>query len=151
MDIEALARPPATHLRGDEHVLAHGKRPERLEPLEGSSDPRTRPVMWLRFGEVFVLEHHPTGVRRLKTGDDVEERRLARAVRTDQAGDMAGLHRDRHVLECLQPTEADRHARRREQGHYEVPAGAGGGAATAGSGSVTPVATPAGGVPAAFW
>ena len=54
-----------------------------------------------------AVEHHPPGGRRLQPGDDVEQRRLAGAVRPDQPGDAALRHLDVGFL-------AARRARRSE-------------------------------------
>ena len=86
-----LGGPAPAHLERDEHVLARGEAAERLEPLERARDAEPGPRVALGARHVAPVEADAPARRLLQPGDDVEERRLARAVRTDQPGDLPGL------------------------------------------------------------
>jgi hypothetical protein len=49
-------------------------------------------------------------VRPDEAAQDIQQRGLARAVRTDDAHDMLGRHRERNGVQCGQPAEPHRHA-----------------------------------------
>ncbi len=66
--------------------------------------------------DVLALEEHPPVGGLLQAGEDVEHRRLARAVRPDQADDLARGHVERHLVERAQASEADRDPVRGEHG-----------------------------------
>ena len=76
--LELLARPAATHLGGDQHVVAHAQRAEGLEPLEGAADPEAGSLVRLGVRDVFAVEDDRAAGGRLQTGDHVEQRGLAR-------------------------------------------------------------------------
>ena len=88
---------------------------------------RTRPAAAIasggRAGDVRAGEDDPAGVRRLEAGDQVEQRRLAGAVRADHRGDAAvdDLQIDR--IDGDQPAEPPRHVLQREQRHALPPRG----------------------------
>src|SRR3546814_7166372 len=73
-----------------EDFLACGQRTEHLEALEGAGYALPGPRVGLGAGEVLAVEQHGTADRLLQTGDDVEQRRLASTVGTDQARDVPG-------------------------------------------------------------
>ena len=106
--LELLARPPAPHLRGDEHVVADAEGAERLEPLERAPDPEARALVRLDVGDVLAVEDDGAAVGRLQPGDHVEQRGLPRAVRTDEAGDLVLGHVDGDGGKCLEATETHR-------------------------------------------
>src|SRR5580704_14967271 len=115
---QRVAGPTAAVLRGDEHVLQHGQPGEDPGELEGPADaerehPLRRPVRDLLVAEVDVA-----GVDPLVPGHDVEQGRLARSVRPDQAGDRALLDLDRAVLQRLDAAESLGHALGPEQGGH---------------------------------
>ena len=51
--------------------------------------PRLAMLVGAQAGDVVAVEEDPAGVERLEAGDQVEQRRLAGAVRTDDAEDLA--------------------------------------------------------------
>src|SRR5262249_37234710 len=63
-------------------------------------------VRWLAC-HVLLAEVDPPGGRPIQAGQHVEESRLARAVRTDQADDAALRHIERDVVDRNQTTERD--------------------------------------------
>src|SRR5581483_6210756 len=95
---------------------------ERLQALERAPDPTARAEMWLVVGDVVAIEDDAARRRRLQTRDDVEQRGLARAVRTDQAGDDSLVDADRHAVQRLQPAEAHGDVLGLEQRHAATPA-----------------------------
>jgi hypothetical protein len=74
---------------------------------------------WCRLAtrDVATVELDLARVRPEQPGDDVEQRRLAGAVGTDQPRDVTDLDVDRHVAERLQAAEADRDLAHVEEGH----------------------------------
>ena len=67
----------------------------------GPGDAGSTPVM------SWPPKTHPALGRRLQSGDDVEERRLAGSVGPDETVHGAGVHVEIDVLECLEPAEAN--------------------------------------------
>ena len=67
--------------------------------------------------EAFAVEGDLAGIRPVEPRDQVEERRLAGAVRSDQAGDLTVLDAERDVVHGDDAAEPPRHALNREQGH----------------------------------
>ena len=82
---------PRLHVVADEHVVEHGHGPEQGDVLERAReavpDDVVRPD---RLHGVSVDEYRAVA-RAVYAGDDVEERRLARAVRPDERDDLPGL------------------------------------------------------------
>ncbi len=79
--IELGAIPRLARLRGDPHVVERREVRERLELLERAGDPEPGPPERALVGDVDTVEHDLAVGRRLQTGDDVEHRGLAGAVR----------------------------------------------------------------------
>ncbi len=71
--------------------------------------------MRLHRRERLALEHEFAAVRRIDAGQHVEQRRLAGAVRPDQAVDLALTDVERHVGERLHAAEPLADAARDEQ------------------------------------
>ena len=57
--------------------------------LEGPQHALGEEFMWFAGGNIFSLQQDSTGGGWIYPCDDVEQRRLAGAVRTDEAGDGA--------------------------------------------------------------
>ena len=72
-------------------VVPHGERPEHLEPLEGAGEAEPGELVRPRAGHVLAVDEDPALVGLLHAGGDVEQRRLARAVRPDEADDLPVL------------------------------------------------------------
>ena len=98
---------PRVDVVGDPHVVAHGQRAERLEPLEGAAHPALGPPVHRRVGDVAAVEPDLAAGRLLQAADHVEAGRLAGAVRPDQPGDPAGLGHERRVVDGGDPAELD--------------------------------------------
>src|SRR5262249_54948709 len=118
-----------------QHVLEHGHPTERPRNLEGARYPslgdrvRGKPV------ETIAAEPDLAAVGRCEARDHVEERGLARAVRSDEAGDRALAHGERASGERLDAAKAlgdpgdgkqrSRHGSSRGPGSYVIRARAG--------------------------
>ena len=89
--------PRIARLRGEAHVLARAERGEDMAPLEGARDAFARHAMDRKAGDILAREDHLARVRLQHAGDQVEQRRLAGAVRADDGANLAGLelHVDR--------------------------------------------------------
>jgi hypothetical protein len=93
-------------VRADEHVVEHGHVRAELEILERAGDPQAHHAVRRLAQEVLSLVAHSAGVRLVQARDDVERRGLAGAVRADQSRDLALLHREGDLVECVDPAEA---------------------------------------------
>ena len=78
-------------VRADEHVLEHGHRREELDVLERARDPELDHATRRRAQQGAAVEDDVAGVEPVEARDRVEGRRLAGAVRPDQADDRALL------------------------------------------------------------
>ncbi len=65
----------------------------------------------------MAVQHHSALVWLIQASDDVEERRLASAVRADEPGDRPFVGCERHLVERDDPSEAARHVFDGEQSH----------------------------------
>jgi hypothetical protein len=90
-----------------QHVLEHGHLLEQPQVLERARDAAQRGAARIDAGERLAAQLDRAGVGREVAGDQVEQRGLAGAVRTDQRGDDAGrqvevdvVRRD-HAAEAL--------------------------------------------------
>src|SRR4051794_3177935 len=84
--------------------------------LERAGEPRASAPLRRPACDLALLELDPAGRREVEAGDQVDERRLARAVRADQADDLLPAEREIDALERLHTLEragdADRPQRR---------------------------------------
>ena len=80
--------------RAHDRVVEHREPRERLDELEGAADAgRAHPVR-RQAADRAPAETDRAGVRPMQAGDEVEERRLAGAVRADERGDRVALDRE---------------------------------------------------------
>src|SRR5439155_4977052 len=73
--------------------------------LKGAGDAAPANLMRGEPGDLAALEADRAGARRQGAGDQVEDRRLARAVRSNEAEDLAWLDRERHAIDREKPAE----------------------------------------------
>src|SRR5205085_7182654 len=85
--------------------------------LERPRDPLADDPMRRGAEQALAVERDLARVRPVEPGDQVEERRLAGAVRADQPADLAALDAERDVVDGDDAAEAPRHVLEREQGH----------------------------------
>ena len=83
------------------------QRPEHLEPLEGAGEAEPGELVRPRAGHVLAVDEDPALVGLLHAGGDVEQRRLARAVRPDEADDLPVLQVEADLVDREQAAEAD--------------------------------------------
>src|ERR1051325_1941827 len=79
-------------LPGEDQVLAHRQLREHLQQLEGAADPEAVELAGPHAGDAAAVDAHLPRRRRELAEDAVEQRRLSRAVRPDQAEDLALAH-----------------------------------------------------------
>ena len=79
---------------------------EQRNVLEGATETEVRDLMARRGEDRTVLEEDIALIGDVEAGQAIEERRLAGAVRTDQASDLAGLNVEGDPVERNYTTEA---------------------------------------------
>jgi hypothetical protein len=72
-------------------ILEHGQLREDVGALERTAEPHAAGVMRLHPGNVAAVEPHPAAIRPQMPGDQVEQRRFAGAIGSDDGGDLPGL------------------------------------------------------------
>jgi hypothetical protein len=102
---------------GGEEVLAHRRALHQADVLEGAADPQRGPLVHRQGGDVLALEQHAARGRLVEAGDHVERRRLAGAVRADDADDLPLAELDADVARRLDAAEADGEAPGLKHGH----------------------------------
>src|SRR5215510_10175235 len=90
----------------DLHVLQHGHAEERTRELEGARQASVDDPMGLETRERMAVEVHGSRIGRQESGEQVEQRGLARAVGPEHAGDRTRLQREGYVLDGMQAAEA---------------------------------------------
>ncbi len=98
----------AADVGGDQHVFAHRKLVEELETLERRREAEPGTPRRPKFRDVAPFDVHVTSTGREQAGDHVEQRRLARAVRSDQSGHQPALGGQANAVEGDVSAEADR-------------------------------------------
>ena len=83
----------------EQQVLEHRAAGEDLASLGNGRDAQRDDPVRGQARQIAVAEHHAAAARRREPENGSDERRLAGAVRPEQAGDAARLDRDAHVLE----------------------------------------------------
>ena len=89
--------------RAHEHVLEDGHARQRSRRLERPHEAAPRDCVRRPAVDPLAGERHAAAVGAHEPGDDVEERRLAGAVRADQGRDGAGLDRERRGVDGATP------------------------------------------------
>ena len=102
----ARALAHAAGVRGaHEHVLEHAHVRERLGDLVGAAQAQAADVLPRRVRDVLALELDPARVGPIHAGDEVEEGRLAGAVRPDDAQRFAFAQLHAQVVDDLHAAE----------------------------------------------
>src|SRR5438067_8133282 len=101
----------------ERHIVENGETSRRARHLKGADEPTARDPLRCRTVDASPFELYGSSFSREKSGDDVEQRRLAGAARADQRGDRALLDVERGAVDSPEPTESaddfpDREARR---------------------------------------
>ena len=79
----------AQPLRADQHVVEHAQVAEHAAVLERARDAERREAFGRGARDVVAVERHAAGIGPVGARDQVEQRRLARAVRPDHAQQFA--------------------------------------------------------------
>ena len=90
---------------GDSDVLGHGKGREDPDVLEEAADMFAGDLVRRKAGDVLAVKEDFAGIRSEIAADDVEERRLAGAVRADQSGDLPKGRGKAHIVQGLEGPE----------------------------------------------
>ena len=117
LDVPALgARQPGDEILperlvapdGELEVLEHGQALEHSRLLKLAPDARLCDLRFRQRQQVDILRE-PRGavIRTRLAGHDVHHRRLAGAVRADDAPQLSPVHREREAVERLEAVEAD--------------------------------------------
>ena len=114
---EAGAR---VRVRGGHHVLLDRHVEEEPQRLERARDAELRDLVRREADEVAALEQHLALVGPVDTGDQVEQRRLARAVRPDHADDLALVDVQVEVGDHVQAAERLRDSLELEQRRHQT-------------------------------
>ena len=88
---------------------------EQTERLERAGDTAARDPVRVEPDDRLPLEDDLAAVRRVDAGDQVEERRLAGAVRPDDADDLTFVHDEVEAVDAGQAAERLGQARHLEQ------------------------------------
>src|SRR5688572_12545666 len=116
---------PGAHVAPDHHVFERRKVGEQADVLERARNPGCGDAVGREPGDVSAGEGKPSVVRRVDTGEDVEERGLSRAIGADEAEHLARRDAEGNLLQRLHAAEALADARRfEERAHSGCPAGA---------------------------
>ncbi len=99
---DPLAGLPSRH---QHEVLEHRHAAVLARDLERAAQPLVEDLMGRQVGNVLALEIDAPGIRRMKAGDHVEQRRFACAVGPDETGDCAPAHIQSAVIERPQTPE----------------------------------------------
>ena len=113
----------AAEHRGDLEVVEHAHVGERARHLVGAGQAEPDAGLRRRVRDVHVVERNGAGVERQGAGEQGEQRRLARAVRADDAEDLAFLDLEADVVCNDQRAERLREPAHREHdaSHYRGP------------------------------
>ncbi|MGY3125077.1 hypothetical protein ACVWXQ_009014 [Bradyrhizobium sp. S3.14.4] len=87
------------------HGLLHRQRFEDARDLEGAADAVTHDLRRRAAGEIDAVEQHLAGIRPQGAGDQVEERALACAVRSDHRRERTVGEVQRDVVGRLHAAE----------------------------------------------
>ena len=88
--------------------------------LEGAADPAPRNDVGSEAGDRLSLEANLSGAEWQNAGDEIEQGRLPRAIRADQAGHRPLLHREACAIDGDEAAEAPRHIVDLEDAHRIV-------------------------------
>src|SRR6266478_3560976 len=83
----------------DHQVFGNRHAPERPRDLEAARNTTARAHMRLQARDVLVAEHHGAGLGTERAGNTVDQRRLSRAVRADEAEALSRTNVDADIVE----------------------------------------------------
>ena len=100
----------------DPDIVEHRKIGKQRDVLEGAADADFGDPVRRARQDALAFHQDVAGARLVEPGEAVEERRLAGAVRSDQAEDLALVHVERHAIQRDDAAEHDADVANREQG-----------------------------------
>ena len=100
----------AAHVRAELDDVHHRQVVERGDVLERAHDAAPNQCVRCQPDQLFALPDDAAGAGPIGAGDAIDERRLARAVRPDQADDLARRDAEAHRIDRDHTTEVDGHA-----------------------------------------
>ena len=103
-------------------VLERGHAKEDLQILECPRQAATRELFRRERAHILACEPHAALLRQVEAGDDVEQGRLAGAIRADDGEDRARRDRQAHIIDGMHAAEGDRQVFGREDGHARLAA-----------------------------
>src|SRR3954468_22153903 len=106
---ERIGAPRVMQIRADRDILGNRQPGEGLCDLERARDAAPRKQVRREAGDIRAFEEDAAGGGAKKSGDDREQRRLARAVRADQRRDAPLLREERGLIDGEKSAEAARH------------------------------------------
>ena len=89
----------------DHHSFQHGQMRKQPDVLKGASNALERSLGRARVVHRHTLEPDFAGIGRQHASDQIEERGLAGAVRSDQGMDVAGRHLELQIVERVEAAE----------------------------------------------
>src|SRR5215470_19790128 len=104
----------------DENVVEGAQPPEDLGVLECPRDAESGDRVRRQRRQIVAVEHHVAARGAIEPGQHVEDRRLARAVRTDEGDDRTLADFKLEVAQCRQPSEVDREADDAEERRHSL-------------------------------
>jgi hypothetical protein len=107
--------------RPDDDVFRDRQVEKGFQLLEGAGDTQAADAIGPQAGDVVAVQQDATSVGRLETGDQIEQRRFASAVRTNDAHDLALGHIEDSIRVGGQPAVALRQTFHDEQRAHGIP------------------------------
>ncbi len=99
----------------NQEVLQHRGIFKQLNVLEGTGDTESRDFMGRQMRDRLAFEDDLPGTQPVEVADEVEDGRLAGAVRSDQREDLMRQDLEGHIVHGLEAAELHREVLRLEQ------------------------------------
>jgi hypothetical protein len=97
-------------VRAAHHVFHYGKVLKKPDVLECPDYPVAGNLIWLKFYQRFTVEHNVAGGRPVKTGQTIENRGLASAVRPYQGRNRSFVYFKTQILDRCDTGKTHRQA-----------------------------------------
>jgi hypothetical protein len=96
---------PRAQMRAQHHILDHAHGMEQAQGLKGACHAAAGDLIGPQADDGSAANAHIAAAGPIQAGDDIERCGFSRAVRADQAADLAGIDPQREVLERLYAAE----------------------------------------------
>ena len=100
----------------DPDIVEHRQVGKQRDVLEGAADADLGDPVRRARQDALAFHQDVAGARLIEPAEAIEERRLAGAVRSDQAEDLALVHVERHAIQRDDAAEHDADVANRKQG-----------------------------------